>query len=104
MLLCCSKEEIAQPQCKALSLLVNLNAKINCLNARIERDSSADDGFGNPNLLRGRALIATSERNRLKEYLENALIKVNRLKFNKIVLTYPVPGLYVYVVSIASDR
>ena len=60
----------------------------------IERDSSADDGFGNPNLLRGRALIATSDRNRLKEYLENALIKVNRLKFNKIVLANPftVPG------------
>ena len=94
MLLCRSKEEIAQTQCGALSLLVNLNAKINCLNARIERDSSADDGFGNQNLLRGRALIATSKRNRLKEYLENALIKVNRLKFNKIVLANPftVPG------------
>ena len=92
MLLCCSKEEIAQPQCKALSLLVNLNAKIS--SAKIERDSSADDGFGNPNLLCGRALIATSERNRLKEYLENALIKVNRLKFNKMVLANPftVPG------------
>ena len=92
MLLCCSKEEIAQPQCKALSLLVNLNAKIS--SAKIERDSSADDGFGNPNLLRGRALIATSERNRLKEYLENALIKVNRLKFYKIILANPftVPG------------
>ena len=92
MLLCCSKEEIAQPQCKALSLLVNLNAKIS--SAKIERDSSADDGFGNPNLLCGRALIATSERNRLKEYLENALIKVNRLKFYKIILANPftVPG------------
>ena len=92
MLLCRSKEEIAQTQCEALSLLVNLNAKIS--SAKIERDSSADDGFGNPNLLRGRALIATSERNRLKEYLENALIKVNRLKFNKIVLANPftVPG------------
>ena len=92
MLLCRSKEEIAQTQCEALSLLVNLNAKIS--SAKIERDSSADDGFGNPNLLRGRALIATSERNRLKEYLENALIKVNRLKFNKMVLANPftVPG------------
>ena len=94
ILLCRSKEEIAHTQCEALSLLVNLNAKINCLNARIERDSSADDGFGNPNLLRGRALIATSKRNRLKEYLENALIKVNRLKFYKIILANPftVPG------------
>ena len=59
ILLCRSKEEIAQTQCEALSLLVNLNAKIS--SAKIERDSSADDGFGNPNLLRGRALIATSE-------------------------------------------